>query len=573
MEGKNCFNAPGVTYDRLYSLGNELVLRAGGTFRVTSDTGNTWTSPLRNGFPTGQRPSGLYKANGAWFSSSIAGQIYYSFDLGDNWIQLPTNPEMTITGANPIFTMLNGILYAGGNNVWWNDDTLNIVSGTVYLDNNNNSLLDTGEPVLADHLLYTSPNNIAFDTDSNGNYQFFSAAAGDTLRAILPSTYCQSNPDWFITTGQAASADFGLYFFPGIQDLSIDITNRSVFRPGFDTYLDIDVKNFRTVLTPTILEVILDTSLVFQSASVTPDSINGDTLVFNIAPILLMEKQEISILTETYFTTPLDTPIYCKATLKPIIGDTVPQNNISEINEITTGSFDPNDKKASYDPYFTPTQLMNGEEMIYTIRFQNTGSLPAINIFIRDTLSDFIDLQSFRLISMSHEGYFEFTQNRTVTFYFDNINLPGESVDEPNSHGYVKYAVKYFPSLLYGTGIENTANIYFDFNPPITTNTVVTVIANPPFNVGFPEPNTSSQVTIFPNPVSDLLNLRITNGPINARYRLTVFTSTGKQIIQKYFTSAEYQLEVSAYSNGIYTGILEEENTKHRMIFKVGIAK
>ncbi len=278
-------------------------------------------------------------------------------------------------------------------------------------------------------------------------------------------------------------------------------------------------------------------------------------------------------MTETKFDSTLDTPIYCIATLKPIIGDTIPQNNISEINEVTTGSYDPNDKKALFDPYFTPTQLMNGEEMIYTIRFQNTGSLPAINIFISDTLSDFIDLQSFRLISMSHEGYFEFTQNRTVTFYFDNINLPGASVDEPNSHGYVKYGVKFFPGLSYGTGIENTANIYFDFNPPITTNTVMTVIADPPVNVGFPEASEPLQVTIFPNPVRDQLNLRISNGPTNARYRLTLFNSTGKQIVQKYFTSAEYKLEISAYSNGIYTGILEEENTKNRMIFRMGVAK
>ena len=58
-----------------------------------------------------------------------------------------------------------------------------------------------------------------------------------------------------------------------------------------------------------------------------------------------------------------------------------------------------------------------------------------------------------------------------VEFNFDNILLPDSIVNEPGSHGYVKYGIKANAGLADFTAVQNTANIYFDFNPAIITNT------------------------------------------------------------------------------------------------------
>jgi len=58
-----------------------------------------------------------------------------------------------------------------------------------------------------------------------------------------------------------------------------------------------------------------------------------------------------------------------------------------------------------------------------------------------------------------------------VEFSFKNILLPDSTTNEPLSHGFVSYKINQKEGLPENTTIENTAYIYFDFNPPIVTNT------------------------------------------------------------------------------------------------------
>jgi hypothetical protein len=61
-------------------------------------------------------------------------------------------------------------------------------------------------------------------------------------------------------------------------------------------------------------------------------------------------------------------------------------------------------------------------------------------------------------------------------FFFEGIQLPA-TIDNPEgSHGFVSYRIKPKVPLLLGDVIRNTAEIYFDFNSPITTNEVTTTV-------------------------------------------------------------------------------------------------
>ncbi|MEO1438493.1 MAG: carboxypeptidase-like regulatory domain-containing protein, partial [Bacteroidota bacterium] len=78
------------------------------------------------------------------------------------------------------------------------------------------------------------------------------------------------------------------------------------------------------------------------------------------------------------------------------------QNHIDIDCERNRGSYDPNDKLAEPVGYSDAHYIEANTELEYTVRFQNTGTAPAVNIIIRDTLSDQLDLTSFRLIQSSH---------------------------------------------------------------------------------------------------------------------------------------------------------------------------
>jgi len=92
-----------------------------------------------------------------------------------------------------------------------------------------------------------------------------------------------------------------------------------------------------------------------------------------------------------------------------------------------------------------------------------------------------------------------------VEFVFENINLP---FDDATNDGYVVFNIKTLLALEECDTFENTADIYFDFNLPITTNTSSTLISNP---LSISEENLESDtIKIYSNPTSDKLFISAT---------------------------------------------------------------
>ena len=138
-------------------------------------------------------------------------------------------------------------------------------------------------------------------------------------------------------------------------------------------------------------------------------------------------------------------------------------------------SFDPNDKQATAK--LTPSQVVKGDRINYTIRFQNTGSASAINIVLADTLSSLLQPKTIKIINTSHPCKITLKEN---IMYFEclNINLPDSFVSKDGSHGFVSFSVQPLSTVSLGTTINNKASIYFDYNKPVVTNTAQTIIAN-----------------------------------------------------------------------------------------------
>ena len=141
-------------------------------------------------------------------------------------------------------------------------------------------------------------------------------------------------------------------------------------------------------------------------------------------------------------------------------------------------SFDPNDKLVN--PSRNNNFTLFEEDLIYTIRFQNTGNDEAYDIIIRDTLDENLDPTTFRVLSTSHPNSLitSMEADQFLTFNFENIYLPDSTTNFDASQGYVSYLISPKEGLAEETQIENTASIYFDFNPPIVTNTTESIMVS-----------------------------------------------------------------------------------------------
>ena len=175
------------------------------------------------------------------------------------------------------------------------------------------------------------------------------------------------------------------------------------------------------------------------------------------------------------------------------------------------GSYDPNDKLA-FPIGFGPDHSIEPDiEIEYLIRFQNTGTFPAQRVVLLDTVDTGLDLSSLRVLGASHNYNWQLHPNRELFVEFPAIMLPDSATDEPNSHGFFKFALTPVSSAMPGQRIENRAAIYFDYNPPIITNRVFHTIADDMFVVAIEEAFGADALAleVFPNPFREVARFRV----------------------------------------------------------------
>lgn len=197
------------------------------------------------------------------------------------------------------------------------------------------------------------------------------------------------------------------------------------------------------------------------------------------------------------------------------------------------GSYDPNEKlaqpKGVYDKHFIYPET----DLEYQINFQNTGTDTAFTVVIRDTLSYGLDVATFRAGISSHPYQVDVSGYGVLKFTFDDILLPDSNINEAASHGFVRFRITPKDTLQLGSRIENRAGIYFDFNPPIITNTVFHTV-----DTGFLERKTvavhglpdAENGRIFPNPVRAGGYLFFEDR--SAAHRIVLMDPYGKVVLQ-----------------------------------------
>jgi uncharacterized repeat protein (TIGR01451 family)/uncharacterized repeat protein (TIGR02543 family) len=276
------------------------------------------------------------------------------------------------------------------------------------------------------------------------------------------------------------------------------------FRPGYDRQLNIfaGVNNSYCEPTAVLVTLILDPALSYIStfSGTQPTNVDGNTLEW-----LVSSMNSLSLLFSSL-------NIYCDPTTQ--LGDSICNTLMIEygvgtdLNEANdniqvcgsiNNSFDPNDKAVA-EGIGAEGYIIDGEELHYFIRFQNTGNDTAYNVIVIDTLNENLDVSTFQFLEASHSVNVSFLSNNIINFRFEDIDLVDSIHNEPMSHGFIAYKVKTKTGLAHGTEIRNTAHIYFDFNPAVATNTTLNTISEI-FTVTFAgtDVNISSQTIIEGN--------------------------------------------------------------------------
>lgn len=210
-------------------------------------------------------------------------------------------------------------------------------------------------------------------------------------------------------------------------------------------------------------------------------------------------------------------------------------------------SYDPNDKAVSPTGITDNHYIEAGTLLDYKIRFQNTGTDTAYTVIVKDSITEHLDPSTIQWGTSSHPYSINITgtDRPVIEFIFNNINLPDSTSNEVGSHGFVKFKASTYGGLPNGTVINNNANIYFDYNLPILTNTAQTTISDmvlihDPLSV---ETYLAEDVAVYPNPTSGRLVIESTTLEV-----VEIYNISGVLIE----TTAKNEIDLSQYSKGMY---------------------
>jgi|JI10StandDraft_1071094.scaffolds.fasta_scaffold81618_1 hypothetical protein len=439
---------------------------------------------------------------------TVDGHIYY-FEHIDTW---PAADGTYNANFFPQYQLINMSITADVGSMSRMDydgdddqDLIFIAEGTIYVGENIESTTPL-TPVIITVFFDENMNGVQ-DTDED-NFPFFSVNLDesneidpDILFANTETNEIQVSlfPEIYTITLNENFASYDLTTSPTISlDLSIPLSEQFVKfglalngPPNYDITSELNsndgicggtinhhlfVTNTGNIVSHGSIVYTFDDVHSFIDAFPAPASVVGNSITWNYDEFFPIEQLVFTV----YLNSPniFDIGSFATNTLVVNIHDS--QNNLVSSESISdnyfvTCAYDPNDITEN-NGFTDAGYFLDGDALEYTIRFQNTGNAPAVNVSIENQLSDLLEKNTMQPIAWSHDFQLAVDEYGLAAFDFTEINLPDSTNNEAESHGFVTYRIQPISGLTPATVIENSASIFFDFNPPIITNTEVNTV-------------------------------------------------------------------------------------------------
>ncbi len=424
------------------------------------------------------------------------------------------------------------------------------LEGLVYYDFDKNKMYGSNEVALSEIRILILPDSVELLPKSNGKF-VYTCEIGKKYK-IKPVL----NTLWDITTD---SLEYNFTF-----QQNIDRTKKLNFglHPNFEKHagqisiissqtrcntvvpFNITYKNTGTFEESGKFILTLDPMVNFESSDPTPTVVIGNKYVWNYqklkpyninsikANLMMPGEQSVGSLLNFYGELFSDTNLLTDYDYTPTV----------------ICSYDPNDKLVMPADSTKENKIINNQLLTYTIRFQNEGNAEAIDVIVRDTFSELLDMASFEIVNSSHPVQ-TWIKGNTVEFYFKNIYLPSKNFDETRSQGFITYNILPVVGLDPGQKIMNEAFIYFDLNSPIQTNLTVSTIHLPN---AVSDVDKDEFIKIYPNPSKGIMYVQ-SDKRID---HITIYSLTGSQICR----SHQPIIDVSEIPAGMYIAKVKIDN-------------
>jgi len=447
------------------------------------------------------------------------------------------NNENPITGAPITLTSQN---QGGANTVTVYSDTNGYFIYCGAISNVNYVMAAVNQQWLAANG-YTMNNNIITLVGANnappnpGNFAITCGVAnpcGDMWTTVTPWIGYYQNTTAYIKLnwGSYGFTNVGTYALTLSFPAGVTLNTASIFNPGY---------------------VVAGNTITWN--------LNAGSSVFNLNDVITFQVGAgIANGTNHMFT----------STITPTgsINDCSNQNNNGSLSQIIGNSYDPNDKvvvrEVLYDQQMISPEIIDIniiDNLTYTIRFQNTGTAPAQNVYILDTLDANLDWSTFSLIEATHNLQIVNLGNGILRFEFPSIWLADSTTNEPASHGHLVYRIQENNGNPVGSTIENTAYIYFDWNAPIVTNTTYNINT---MLSGIDE-SSMNQFKLYPNPSAN--NISITGNVTNFAYK--ILDMSGRELVSGQGNNGLAKIAIESLTNGHYLVQIVSENSNETLSF------
>lgn len=435
-----------------------------------------------------------------------------------------------------------------------------------FIDSNNNGTQDIGEfnfPLGQFH--YEVNNNgvehniisptgryTIFDTDATNNYNLnYSINSDYSSMYSVNTSYSNVN----VTNGGLTTYNFPVTIVQNYNDIAVSMAPVNAPRAGstYQNKITITNNGNQTISSGTVT-FTKDNNLTISNVNPTGSSTNTNGFTYPFSNLLPFESRTLMVTLQVPIIPNVSIGQLLTNSINISFDDAVTENNSSSLTQAIIAAYDPNDKTESHGEKILFSSFDESDYLNYTIRFENTGNIDALDVIVTDLLDEKLDESSLIMLSSSHNYTLDRVEN-LLTWTFKDIQLP---VSVPNStigKGYINFKIKPKPGFAVGDIIPNTANIYFDTNPAIVTNTFntefVETLGNTEFN--------ASTIGLYPNPAKE--SFTIHNFGTEIISEIAIYEISGKRIFQQ-TKSFETQttIPVSNFAKGIYLVEIISEN-------------
>jgi uncharacterized repeat protein (TIGR01451 family) len=465
-----------------------------------------------------------------------------------------------INGLHPgtwqIYMVLNGTACDTAFALNIPDVACGTISGSVYADTLNDCIHNANEPYLPNRLISINPGSYILNSDSTGNFSIVLPYDTYTLNTVADLNFGSNCPPVIVSINPSNPLTTGVLLGDTVVaplNLRTGLSGSSA-RPGFNYSQYILIQNTSyEASSGAVLSIKFDPIITPVNSNLPYTIINPGEIEFSIPPMNAFSNLSVSL---TYSVPANPGLIGNVLTTIASVTSLLPEINLTDnsdtLHVVITGSLDPNDKSVwpNEDPqhyYFMDIE----DELRYTIRFQNTGTDTAFTIVIVDSLDAMLDLSTFRMIGSSHACTWSLGAGDILTVTYNNILLPDSNTNEIESHGLFSFAVAPIEdSIVIPYIIYNTAAIYFDFNPPVITNTEFSTID---VTVGINEITAARTLLIYPNPASAEIVISMSDKSRNLS-NLSLYNSMGIEVttLQNETRTHSFIYSISNLKPGLY---------------------